>query len=331
MATWHPAYLIHGDDHGRVAERRANFRAGAEADAEAATGGLEVLEGDAADPEAVAGALSAMTFAIGRRFIIVDGVERWKDAEVAPLGAVLKDPPPETTVAFFAREEGRTVAPKALHRAVGDAGGRVVPAMMVKAWELPKWVAGEARRMGLTLEQGAAKALVQQVGDRQQRLLRELEKLELDLGEGATITSEDIERLTASSAQSKRWALGDALLAGDAPAASRLYLELRGQGERLAGLTYAMTARLRDALGVVTRIDAGEPAGEIRRTLRMPPKAAQKFLADAQRLDRDRLRAAVEVLADLEYESRGGGAPMHEDTAAQRAIVKVAGPRGAGS
>jgi DNA polymerase III subunit delta len=74
MATWKPAYLIHGDDHGRIAERRASLRARAEA--ESGAGGLEVIEGDDSTPESVGLALSAMTFAIGRRFVVVDGAER---------------------------------------------------------------------------------------------------------------------------------------------------------------------------------------------------------------------------------------------------------------
>src|SRR3954467_1662437 len=95
-----PAYLIHGDDHGRIAERRARLRALAEA--ESGAGGVEVFEGDAATPEAIARVLSAMTFALGRRFVIIDGVERWKDDDVqTALAAVLADLPADTTVAFF--------------------------------------------------------------------------------------------------------------------------------------------------------------------------------------------------------------------------------------
>src|SRR5215218_8968651 len=125
VATFKPAYLIHGDDHGRISERRARLRAIAEA--ESGTNGVEVFEGDAATPEAVALALNAMTFAMGRRFLIVDGVERWKDAEVeAQLGPSLAAMPPDTTVAFFAREEGRTKAPAKLAAAVKKAGGDVV-------------------------------------------------------------------------------------------------------------------------------------------------------------------------------------------------------------
>ena len=80
VPAFKPAYLVHGDDHGRIGERRARLRAMAEA--ESGSGGVEVFEGDASTPEAIALALNAMTFAIGRRFLIVDGVERWKDAEV---------------------------------------------------------------------------------------------------------------------------------------------------------------------------------------------------------------------------------------------------------
>src|SRR3954470_23701665 len=115
------AYLIHGDDHGRIAERRARLRALAERDGGA--NGAEIFEGEDATPEAVAAALSAMTFATGRRVLIVDGVERWKDKEeTAHLAPILASMPPEPTVAFFAREEGRTKAPAKLAEAVAAAG-----------------------------------------------------------------------------------------------------------------------------------------------------------------------------------------------------------------
>src|SRR5205823_3645677 len=114
-----PAYLIHGDDHGRIAERRAALRALAER--ESGAGGLQVLEGDAATPEAAAAALSAMTLTPGRRFIVVDGVERWKEKDLGPLAEALASPPPETTIAFFAREESRATAPAALAAAVTKA------------------------------------------------------------------------------------------------------------------------------------------------------------------------------------------------------------------
>jgi DNA polymerase-3 subunit delta len=324
VPTFKPAYLIHGDDHGRISERRAKLREIAES--ESGAQGVELFEGDAATPDAAAAALNAMTFALGRRFIIVDGAEKWKEKDLEPLIAALGAMPPDTTVAFFAREEGRTATPKALHDAVEKAGGDVSAEQSIKPWELPKWVGAQARALGLTLESGAPGALVRQVGERQQRLLRELEKLALEHGPGATLDASDIEELTAPSAERKTWSLADALVGRDAAAATRCYLALRAQGERVPGLLYWMAQRLRLAHEVAAALDAGEPAAQVRKRLRMPPKAADQLINDARDAGTETLRAAIEQIADLELASRGGGGKggVGEDTAALLAIQRIA-------
>jgi DNA polymerase-3 subunit delta len=323
MPSFKPAYLIHGDDHGRIAERRARLRALAER--ESGAQGLEVFEPETATPDAVAAALSAMTFAIGRRFIIVDGVERWKDKDVDELEAALAAIPPETTVAFFAREDARAKAPERLAKAVGKAGGDISAEETVKPWLLPKWVAKRAGELGLELDADAARALIRHVGERQQRLMRELEKLALELGTTARIDADTIESAAAPSAERKSWAVADALLAGDTEAATRAYLALRSQGERVPSLLYYMSTRLRAAHDVATALDAGEAPAEIKRRLRMPSKAADKLIADAKRVGAASLREAIEEVADLEVASRGGGpSAAAEDTAALLALQRIA-------
>jgi DNA polymerase III subunit delta len=323
VPSFKPAYLIHGDDHGRIAERRSRLRALAES--ESGVQGIEVLEGDAATPEAVAQALSAMTFALGRRFVVVEGVERWKEKELEPLEAALANLAPDTTVVFFAREDSRAKAPKRLHDAVQKAGGDVSAEDSVKPWELPKWVRARAAEMDVQLEPDAARALVQQVGDRQQRLLRELEKLALGAEPGANIDAATVAELTAASAERKAWSLADALLEGDPAAATGHYLGLRAQGERVPGLLYWMSSRIRLAHEVSKALDAGEPQAQIKRSLRMPSRAADRLIADARRAGTDRLRRAIEQIADLELASRGGASGGEsEDTAALRAIQRIA-------
>ncbi len=374
MPELKPAYLIHGDDHGAVAERRAGLQSLALKQGDASS--VEALAGDAATPAGVAQALAALTFAIGRRVIVVDGVERWKQAEVEQhLLPALKEMPPDTTVALFAREEGRAKAPAGVHAAVKAAKGQIVAQGTVKPWELPKWAREQAARLGLTLDQAAAKALVAQVGERQQRILRELEKLALELAgtadatdaaaaTGATtvmaaigtaagtgtatataakdtaaakpirVSAQLIEERAAHSAERRVFVLADALVGGDAREATLTYLRLRRQGERLGGLGYLMASRMREALTVALRLQAGESAAEVKRTLRMPSRAAERFVADVARIaDPERLRAALGVLADLELDTRGGAelragrsrlSGLHEDTLALRAIAMIA-------
>jgi DNA polymerase-3 subunit delta len=329
-----PAYLIHGDDHGAVGERRSRLKSLAEADGDAAS--VEVLTGETGTPEAVGLVLSTMTFAIGQRVIVVDGAERFKEAEVKEhIEPAMATMPPATTIAFFAREEGRTKAPPALHEAVKGAKGQVVAEATIKPWELAGWVREQATRLRLSLDAFAAKTLVAQVGERQQRLLRELEKLALaaESSEGPIkVSAEEIERQSAHSTAWRAFSLADSLVASDASEAVRSYLRLRAQGERLSGLVYLMAQRLRDAEGVSVRLQAGEPPAEIKRSLRMPPRAADRFIADVARTEPERLRVAVCRIADLELDTRGGAplsgartslSSLEEDTLAMRAILSI--------
>jgi len=324
VPSFKPAYLIHGDDHGRIGERRARLRAMAEA--ESGQSGVELFEGDACTTEAVAGALTAMTFALGRRFVIADGVERWKESDVAPVAAAMEGMDTETlTVAFFAREDARAKAPAALQKAVEKIGGQIAAENVLKARALPAWLAKQASELGFELDQQAAKALVAQVGERQQRLLRELEKLALEYGPGARIGVEEVQACCASSAERKAWTLADALVAGDEKTATRALLELRQQGERLPSLLYQMVRRVRDALAIAEALAAGKPAAQVRKTLRMPSFAADRLIADVSKRDAEAYRRALELLADLEVESRGGGGgALSEDTAAVRAVIAAA-------
>jgi DNA polymerase-3 subunit delta len=185
--------------------------------------------------------------------------------------------------------------------------------MSVKEWDLPAWAVAQAAAAGLTLDQHGARALVATVGNRQARLLREIEKLALECGPGARLDADGVAQRVGRSAERKAWTLADAVVARDAAAATRIFLQLRAQGERVESLSYWVTRRLREALTVARRLEQGAPASALRGELRMPPKAAAVFGA---------LRRAICALADLELDSRGGSA-LDGDTLALRTIEAI--------
>jgi DNA polymerase III delta subunit len=146
------------------------------------------------------------------------------------------------------------------------------------------------------------------------------------------VSAQEIERVSARSAELRAYALADALLAGERERATLAYVRLREQGERLSGLGYLMAGRLRDGLAASVRLQAGEPATSVKRSLRMPARAAERFLADAARAEPERLREALALLAELELDARGGppiparrtpAAGLDEDTLALRAIESI--------
>lgn len=322
-------YLIHGDDHGGIAGRRARLLTLARERGDQ----VEVLEGERATPSGVAGALASLTLALGRRVLVADGVERWRAAELAQLEPLLGQIAPDTTLALFACEEARAKVPEALVKAVKKAGGSVSPTMTVKRAQLPAWIQARAKELGLQLDAQAARTLLAQVGERQQRLLRELEKLAIFAGAGP-LDGEQVAALAARSAQRPAYELADALVAADAQAATRIYLRLVSQGERLGGLIGMIARRASAAAQVAALLEQGAGPPRIREALApMQSWLVDRLISDVRRSDPARLRAALGVLAELELSTHGGPQlpcardardGLEEETLALLAIEEIA-------
>jgi DNA polymerase-3 subunit delta len=91
-------------------------------------------------------------------------------------------------------------------------------------------------------------------------------------------------------------------------------------------MLYWVGQRIRSAHEIAVALDAGETPAKIKGSLRMPSKAADRLIADARRAGADRLRNAIEQMADLELTSRGGSkGSVSEETAMLRAIGAIAG------
>ena len=213
--------------------------------------------------------------------------------------------PPDTTVAFFAREDGRVKAPANLVAVVKKVGNVAVEATP-KARDLPQL--GDRRRRGASASRSSARRrrlLVTHVGERQQRLLRELEKLAIEHGPGATLGTDEVEA-AAHSAERQVWGLVDSFVTGNSAASTRAFLELRDQGESIARLVPLMARRVRDVLAIATRLENGESPAQIKESIRGNPWQTDQRIKQARATDADSLRRALEALADLEIASRGG-------------------------
>src|SRR5438045_3976227 len=123
MADMKPAYLVHGDDDVKLDGWRARVR---ERVAEDDGADLEVLRDDRVTCEAVAEALGLLTLGTGRRWVVADGVQDWKEKDVGPVAEALKNPDPDTVVIFIAE-----MNPKARRGSPASKGQ--APAALVKA------------------------------------------------------------------------------------------------------------------------------------------------------------------------------------------------------
>lgn len=297
-------YLIAGTDGAKIDATRARLRARAER--ETGSDALQVFEpGEGRgmpDHEALLAALPAMSLMDSRRYLLVDGVERWRDRQLGAVVDAIGGLPPDLTLVLIARAK----APAKLAKAVKAAQGEVHEFEAPKAREMPRVLVADAQRLGFRLEPAAARLLVDRMGANPSRLRHELERLALWAGEGGEVAAADLEAMIADTSEAVVWSLSDALLERDAAAALRIAERLIEQGENVTGLIYGLASRLRGACAAAARLEEGVPPPQVEASLKMHPYAAKQLVARLRGTDLASLRMATEALAELELWCRGG-------------------------
>jgi DNA polymerase III subunit delta len=320
-AEMKPLYLIAGTDGAKIDATRARLRARAER--EGGSAALEVFEpGEGKgmpDHEALLGAIPAMSLMGTRRYLLADGIERWRDKQLEPVLSALKELPPDLTLVLICRDK----AAAKLTKAVKAAGGEIHEFEAPKAREMPRVLVGEAQRLGIRLDPAAARMLVERMGSNPLRLRNELERLTLWAGQGGEVSVADLEEMIADTSEAAVWSLSDALVEGDAAAALRIGERLIGQGENVTGLIYGLASRLRSACAAAAQLEEGIPPNQVESSLKMHPYAAKQLVKRLQGTDLESLRAATETLAELELWCRGG-ADYGDELALTIALRKAA-------
>lgn len=299
-----PLYLIAGTDEAKIDATRARLRARAEGEGGvAALAVFEPGEGRGApDHEALLAAIPAMSLTESRRYLLVDGVERWRDRQLDAVAAALAEVPPDLTLVMIARAK----APPKLRRAVEAQEGEVHEFEAPKARDLPRLLVADAQRLGYRLEPAAARILVERMGASSLRLRNELERLALWAGEGGEVTADDLAAIVSDTSEAAVWSLSDALLERDPAAALRIGERLIAQGENVTGLVYGLASRLRKACAAAAQLAEGVPPKQVESSLGMHPYAARQLVSHLRDADPGRLREATIALADLEVWCRGG-------------------------
>jgi|SRR5829696_4288937 len=304
MAEMQPLYLIAGSDQAKIDATRARLRARAEREGGAAA--LEVFEpGEARgmpDHEALLSAIPAMSLMESRRYLLADGIERWRDKQLEPVIAALDQLPPELTLVLICRDK----PPAKLVKAVKAAEGEVHEFEAPKARELPRVLVADAQRLGFRLDPAAARMLVERMGANPVRLHTELGCLALWAGEGGQVNAADLEEMVADTSEMAVWSLSDALIEGDAATALRIGERLIEQGENVTGLIYGLASRLRGACAAAAQLEEGIPPKQVEGSLKMHPYAAKQLVGRLGDTDLASLRTATETLAELELWCRGG-------------------------
>lgn len=291
-----PVYLLTGSDRPKVARalRRLRSRFGDES--------IEQLSADAAagaDAVAACNALGLFAGGDGGRLVIVDGVERWKKADVDAVAAYLADPVPGAVLALVAGEPPRS---DALGTAVAGTG-RVLAYDAPKPRDLPAWVRAQFDGLGAAVDADAARALVEIVGDDLIALATEADKITIWAG-GRPIARADVERLATPAREAAAWATTDAWGERDTGA-----LVAAGEAELERREPFSIAVRLAAHVSLVRSVKLlaaeGVGAREIAKRVKVHEFRVRKALGHADRYSGEELDAAVVRLAALDAALKG--------------------------
>jgi DNA polymerase III subunit delta len=300
MAAFNSCYLVSGQDETKIDSWRMRLRRRAEE--EAGPGALEAFDARQAHPSEVAIALSTLTLTDTNRYVLADGVERWKEADLGPLKSAISNLADQTICVLIAR--GRQ--PSGLAEAVRSCGGEVYNYQAPKPYEMAGWLRTRAKQEGLELDQSAAQELISLVGTGQMRLAREVEKLATMVYPATDLGAGQVAQLATGELEPRGYELADALIRGDESTAIDLASRMCAGQDRPSRHLFAVVRRVRDAYRARRLLDSGMTEQQTARTLDMPAWAAKKTTAQVKTIDPKALQNTLCVLADLEVGLRRG-------------------------
>ncbi len=312
-----PVYLLTGSDLPKIARALHRLRA------RFADGSIELLSAESASGlEAVSAANALGLFGGGERLVVVEEIERWKQADADAVVTYLESPTPGSVLAL-AGDPSRLTGLADACSASGDVLRYDVPTRKQRGREVqdyPGWVRMQLDRAGVQADHDVAERLVDLVGPDGFALECEVDKL-ATWAAGERVGVADVEALVAPTGEASGWALANAWSARDAAGALRACeAELRGEPEPfwLAGRLAAHVTRVR---AVQQLLDEGLDVREIgkRLGLRFPPR---REAGTAERFTTDELGSSVVRLAELDLALKGGSR-LDAVLELERALVEI--------
>ncbi len=283
--------------------------------------GVDIEHVDAAqsDGARLAEATSASLFSSHRGVVITDISALTVDVHAALLGLAKEVP---ADLGLVLTHPGGAKG-KGLLDKLKAGGAEVIERPAVKAWELPQFVANEARRLRGSIDAGAAQTLVDAVGHDLRALAAAVEQLLAD-GEGGQISADQVRRYFGGRAEVTSFGVADAALAGRAgPALEQLRWAL-ATGVAPVLVTSALASGVR-GLGKLIGAGSGLREADLAREVGVPPWKLKTMRAQARGWDQQGLAAALVAVAAADADIKG--AADDAAFALERAVLAVAGSR----
>jgi DNA polymerase-3 subunit delta len=280
-------------------------------------------------PEAeVADQAQTQPFGSPRRFLLVRGIEvyRGAKAETGEEGAAVKPkkrgrakPGESALVAYLASPSPGTMLAMTVERwdsrkkweddelfIAADKAGTVVACRRPHGEDLRKWVSVSAALLGVKMDPGAIRELIERVGDDTMLLNREMEKLACYAGKESEVTADDVVALTGETAEVNVFHFLDVLFVERKPARALGLLSGLLRDNHPLKLHAILASQLRKIVALKAGLAEGLPAAVVAGRLRLPPYLADQLGMVARRTRPRRFALLLRALSEAEAALKRG-------------------------
>ncbi len=215
------------------------------------------------------------------RVVVVSGANDWNAAQQREVVAMLRHMPAGTTIILTVVGEAATSHVPLVSDLLQyiEAQGKVVKRAKVQKRNLGQWISQRATKAGVEMDAGAVEELLSRVGEDQDRIEGEIDKLATYAGPGQRVTAQHVALLTPRTAEGSIFALVDAMAEGRGEDAQRLvreYLPPTGMDDAVIGLMGMLARHLR----LLWQVRAMGPKYRLTDLNEVPEEFAGKFPAD---------------------------------------------------
>lgn len=253
---------------------------------------IENVNGEALEKEQLPNLLQGGSLFSANRMVVIKNLSGNKDTSEALLNFVDKIPEDISVILVEGSLDKRTVYYKGLKKST-DFNEFEEP----KEPELSRWVAEYVKAQSGEIAVSDARLLVDYVGENQERLANEIEKL---VAYEPKITKETIEELVERRPQNTVFELLDAVLGGNKKRAQELLKKLEQAYEDPFQIANLLIWQIQ-VLAIVK--SAGERAdSEIAKDTKFNPFVISKTKRLARNINRNELRGIIQKTADMDLQ-----------------------------
>jgi DNA polymerase-3 subunit delta len=303
-------YLLLGDDEERKSRGIERLRKSRQTDA---------FDASDASPEAVVSACNSSSLFGDGTFVLLKNLDAWNAAQKAKIVAYLENPSEDADLVLAGAKLG---AREKLLAAV-EKSGEVHKFESPKGKALTKWATGHAKKIGLELPEDVAEDLIERCSGDKMRLVNEIEKLSLYVGEG-TATVGDVDLLCPPDIQSNIFTFVDALAEGRRGKAVEMLEKLSSNGEAPMKIMVMVRWQFRLISRASALFGRGVPRSEAAKDLKVAPFVAKKLEEQSRKLGERDLEHALSLILDLERGLKGGS-HLDDELQVELAVVGLSG------